>query len=431
MKKYFISGVLAIAISAVFTGCSKSTDLYDEGAIEQNKEAQKEQKIAQLREAYNQAFVKEFGTIAPGHKWGFDKCFTTPTRGEVYTTSFEGYIMPEVIGNNIGKDFDTPFNAASVTSLPDFISSGNYVLQHVFKQVNNGNGHGGGNNDQHHQMAQLQAYDFNAGGGWIDVTYFDGGKDVHHLVDNFNNQYSKGCTIMTGMGTPVEGQPVFRWVYSDNANNNQEVCTNYVIKKVGDSYYLGMGYSAENTTDYDAWIIKLLPAEVVPPTTSRGRVFCEDLGEGGDIDFNDVVFDADVFEDGRVEIRILAAGGILPIYVAGERVTVGKMAFTGVNGGSKQTISLSAERANELGIHSVADIPVFVEIDGDLVEIVNIDGKAPGKIFTYINVPWADEYVNIGAAYPNFRTYVNSSTPSDWFIDRNEILTDLDLTNNN
>ena len=32
MKKYFISGVLAIAISAVFTGCSKSTDLYDEGA---------------------------------------------------------------------------------------------------------------------------------------------------------------------------------------------------------------------------------------------------------------------------------------------------------------------------------------------------------------------------------------------------------------
>ena len=64
MKKYFISGVLAIAISAVFTGCSKSTDLYDEGAVEKSKQ---EQKIAD----YNAAFEKAFGKIAVGNDWGF------------------------------------------------------------------------------------------------------------------------------------------------------------------------------------------------------------------------------------------------------------------------------------------------------------------------------------------------------------------------
>lgn len=425
MKKYLFSGVLALAISAVFTGCSKSTDLYDADAVQKN---QNEQKVAELRKAYNEAFTKEFGKIAAGHKWGFDRCMVTTTRG-VYETSFEGFSMPEVIKNSEGKNFDGPFNQASVCELPDFVKSGTYVLQHVFKQVNNGNGQGGGNNDQHHQMAQLQAYDFN-NNAWVDVKYFDGGKDVHHLVDNYNNQYTKGAAIMANMGTPVEGKPVFRWVYSDNARNNEEVCENYVIKKVGDSYYLGLGYSAENTTNYDAWIIKLLPAEVVPPSTSRGRVFCEDLGLGGDIDFNDVVFDAEVKTDGAVEITILAAGGTLPIYVAGKQVTMGKMTNTGVSTGSRQTITLSAAQAEEMNIKTVADIPVYVMVDGAQVDIVNIDGSAPGKIFTYINVPWADEYVGIGRAYPNFKAYVNNSTPADWFIDRNEDLTDYDLTNN-
>ena len=96
-----------------------------------------------------------------------------------------------------------------------------------------------------------------------------------------------------------------------------------------------------------------------------------------------------------------------------------------------QTIHLTKEQAQELGISTVIDIPVTVEYDGIQVPIENIDGSAPGKICTYIGVPWADEYVNIEKAYPDFRQYVNFSAPADWYFNMNEIYTDLILSNNN
>ena len=61
MKKYFIWGVSAFAITSVITSCSKGSDLYDAGAVQQN---QHEQKVAKLTQTYSDAFTKEFGTIA-------------------------------------------------------------------------------------------------------------------------------------------------------------------------------------------------------------------------------------------------------------------------------------------------------------------------------------------------------------------------------
>ena len=407
---------MALAISAVFTGCSKSDDLYDADAV---KQQQQEEQIAQLRTAYNEAFKKEFGSIAPGHTWGFERANVTSTRGEVYKTSFEGMVMPAIINGN-DKNVIKAFNNSTdiVTELPDFIKSGTYILQHAAKQTNQG-----GTGDQHHTMAQLQAYDFSADTNpWRNVENFGSkcggvnGQNVFSIVDEFNNQFGKGCTIMTGMGTPVAGQPLFKWTSTSGVE-----CTNYIIKRVKGEYYLGLGYSNDNTTKYDAWIIKLLPATAIEPSTSRGRVFCEDLGAGGDIDFNDVVFDAEILNNGKVDITILAAGGTLPIYVAGQKVTLGTMMNTGVNNtNNKQKISLNKNDAKKLGISSVADIPVSVEIDGVLVPIENIDGNAPGKIFTFINVRWAKEYTNIKRAYPNFKEYVNNATPIDWFLDEDE-----------
>ena len=164
MKKYLISGTVAVAICAGFTACSKN-DLYDANAIEQNKQLQKEmqqlQQIENLKKAYSDAFTKEFGTIAPNHDWGFGT--SAGTRG-VFDEDFSSYQLPDVIKNNVGKDFDKKFNskdAKVVTELPQFIKDGTYILQHVFKQTGKGN-NGSGTEDSHHQEAQLQAYDFNA-----------------------------------------------------------------------------------------------------------------------------------------------------------------------------------------------------------------------------------------------------------------------------
>ena len=69
----------------------------------------------------------------------------------------------------------------------------------------------------------------------------------------------------------------------------------------------------------------------VPEYKVRGRIMCEDLGNIGDFDFNDVVFDATIMNDGSINIIIHASGGTLPITVADRPVTLGTMMNTGVN----------------------------------------------------------------------------------------------------
>ena len=429
MKKYLISGTVALAICAGFTACSKN-DLYDANAIEQNKQQQKEmqqlQQIENLKKAYSDAFTKEFGTIAPNHDWGFGT--SAGTRG-VFDEDFSSYQLPDVIQNSVGKNFDKKFNskdAKVVTELPQFIKDGTYILQHVFKQTGKGN-NGSGTEDSHHQEAQLQAYDFVAK-TWIDVTNFVGGKNVHQIVDHNGKQMTKGCTMLANMGTPTEGQPLFQWVAKQNSNSSDDVCSNYIIKEYKGEYYLGMGYNNTDKKQYDAWIIKIVPATPINPNETRGRIFCEDLGNTGDIDFNDIVFDAVIKKNGSIEVKVLAAGGTLPVWIGGVKVNLGEMTNTGVNNDKPvQEFTIPANK----GYKTLKAIPVEVQ-NGDLkYELTAEYGEAPGKICTYINVPWADEYVKISKAYAEFKTWVNGAAPVDWFLNRDEELTDLDLTNNN
>lgn len=437
-KNVFLTSmsIVAMAGAMAVSSCSKSGDVFDANAVEQNKQAQKElqqlQQIENLKKSYTDAFTKEFGTIAPNHDWGFGST-AAKTRG-VYDIDFGDYALPSVIKNSDGKNFDKKFNskdATVVTELPQFIKDGTYILQHVFKQTGNGDGDGGGTNDAHHQEASLWAYDFNAG-TWVAVKNFVGGKNVQHYTDHFNHTMTKGCTMMAGMGTPTDGQPLFGWVEKgktyDPSNDNDPDCTNYIIKKYKNEYYLGMGYNNTNTTSYDAWIIKIVPATPINPNETRGRIFCEDLGNTGDIDFNDVVFDAVIEENGNIEVEVLAAGGTLPVWIGGVKVNLGEMTNTGVNNDiPTQKFTIPASK----GYTTLKEIPVEVQ-NGDLkYELTAEYGEAPGKICTYINVPWADEYVKISKAYADFKTWVNGATPVDWFLNRDEELTDLDLSNNN
>ena len=164
----------------------------------------------------------------------------------------------------------------------------------------------------------------------------------------------------------------------------------------------------------------------------RGRIMCEDLGEIGDFDFNDVVFDATIMNDGSINIVILAAGGTLDISVAGVPVTLGTMTNTGVNEAGTQKFTISAATAAENGWTTLKSIPVEVTgKDGVKYKLTADFGEAPGKFCTYIGLPWADEYVDIKDAYNGFETWVRQEQPSEWWLSHmSEILTDLDLSNN-
>ena len=59
-----MTGVAAIAICAAFTACSKSEELYDQGAVDQIS-------ASQIQENYNKAFIATFGQPAANQDWGF------------------------------------------------------------------------------------------------------------------------------------------------------------------------------------------------------------------------------------------------------------------------------------------------------------------------------------------------------------------------
>ena len=75
MKKYLTTGVAAIAFVAAFTSCSKSTDLYDQSAVDeknrQEQEKKDQQKEMTVNEKYAAAFEKAFGKVGPNVDWGF------------------------------------------------------------------------------------------------------------------------------------------------------------------------------------------------------------------------------------------------------------------------------------------------------------------------------------------------------------------------
>ena len=86
MKKYLITGVAAIAFVVAFTSCSKSTDLYNQAAVDEKN-----------RQEYAFAFEKAFGKVGSNVDWGFSSKNTntrTFTRSVGTYASYRGTIEP-------------------------------------------------------------------------------------------------------------------------------------------------------------------------------------------------------------------------------------------------------------------------------------------------------------------------------------------------
>lgn len=112
MKKYLMSGVAAIAFLAAFTSCTKSTDLYDQGAVDernrQEQEKKDQQKVENIQETYEQAFENAFGKPDPNHTWGFGS-------GSASTRSID---VNGDIYSNFNRPTDEELDAAFPGSAP-------------------------------------------------------------------------------------------------------------------------------------------------------------------------------------------------------------------------------------------------------------------------------------------------------------------------
>ena len=176
---------------------------------------------------------------------------------------------------------------------------------------------------------------------------------------------------------------------------------------------------------YDDWIVRITPAK--KQITPDIRVIAEDLtvAENGDFDFNDVVFDiilSDPANNGNTTIILQAAGGTLPLYVAGKEVHEAFGVGTNVmvntkaaNGVTKEPVTIRLDMKYDKAI----DVPVMVKKSSDemLNELIAGKGKVPSKIGVPVSYEWCDEREDIATKYPKFTDYVNNEQANkDWYI---------------
>ena len=159
------------------------------------------------------------------------------------------------------------------------------------------------------------------------------------------------------------------------------------------------------------------------------RVIAEDMGdqslkEASDFDFNDVVFDVTWVSESKVKIKILAAGGTLPLtvgwdgtgedyithevhYMLGysESTMINTHSTVGnhIDGVAPYEFEFTGSFSKESFAANVRDnIPVKVRKNGVWYDINAEQGRAPGKIAVGTDYnPWCDERVDIDDWWQN------------------------------
>ena len=255
------------------------------------------------------------------------------------------------------------------------------------------------------------------------------------IINNFNNgKYSgnaeQGCMLMYNSSTKLD------FSFKTSQSGGQRIYGHWRMEKINGNYYIGFDHEAwrqapananeEDKRDYiyNDWIIKIVPGlgySEEDKIKETGRIICEDLGGIGDFDFNDVVFDATIYESGKTVITLQAAGGTLPLTVAGIEVheAFGVSTKDMVNTGTgivKDTYTFEAlEKYN-----SLIEIPVIVMYNANatnmeryVIELKAEIGKAPQKICVPTSFKWPKEYKSIEDAYPGFKNWVN--TGDKWY----------------
>ena len=216
-------------------------------------------------------------------------------------------------------------------------------------------------------------------------------------------------------------------------------------------------------------------------TSQSGRIFCEDLGVAAreDLDYNDVVFDVIIWQytntvqpmycsinwtttDGLedegsrttttpvtngdpiisvtyyAQIKLLAAGGTIPLTVAGKEVhdAFGVGVTTMVNtrdGNSTAFGAYVAKEPVEIGdiqktvtfggqtyylkltkdIQKAQDVPIVSSYNNSQVlELGANAGRAPHKLLVPKGTQWTSERKPLNLAYPDFANYVNDASKS-------------------
>lgn len=375
---------------------------------------------AETKWNFQTEFVKQFGEIASNQNWGFK--------------SVGVYTMPSSTRDLIKKDMPAYQNyepAPDVTqaqidqvklafqNIEDFVSEpinfDRFFVQQVY--MSNRTYKDGYNQDVvgSEKMNQLKVWKDDANG--------------EHAYD-FNRD--AGSTVLfINSGT-------HKFSYSNSSHDGKDYF-DYIVKRVGGYYYVGFSFKANGQNpnqqvagdnNYDDWIVRIVPAKLKgEEDKNTQRIIVEDLGSIGDFDYNDLVFDAYVYnKDGKTwaNIKLLAAGGTLPIYICGceekvevhDKFGVSRTTMVNTKKGTvdKDPVEFTIKLRNEVSSSFNAnDIEVQVENNGNVMTLTSNVGRAPEKICVDNSFYWCDEKVNVNTVYPNFAKYVSDPSFDKWW----------------
>lgn len=157
------------------------------------------------------------------------------------------------------------------------------------------------------------------------------------------------------------------------------------------------------------------------------RVFAEDLSanESTDFDFNDVVFDVYTNKENKAKVVILAAGGTLPLYVAGQEVhglfgnyPTDVMINTNAKDGEDNVDPVELPFLIE-GVSGLADVNKEIEVKvvkNNVDQVLTaIKGEPAAKFAVTEKIQWVKERKDFSEEYPNFKSWAKEGTPTVWW----------------
>ncbi len=175
------------------------------------------------------------------------------------------------------------------------------------------------------------------------------------------------------------------------------------------------------------------PDPVPDPEAQSWVIACEDLGDAGDIDFNDVVFSVShVSGTNTATITPLAAGGELPSTVryngqpVADNAEIHHLLQPNVSAGDNghypllwnvpagDPLTIVVDENFSMTNHKFS---ITAEGNGDSRSITmgNETGKAPMMLCLPGAWAWPKEHTQIYEAYPMFRSWVQNSNDNEWY----------------
>lgn len=357
-------------------------------------------------QVYEQLFQKQFGEIAPTQTWGFNQMITR----SAYPNGNMWDRVPNAITPEERDAVLEVFSQKGEVSYESLIDWNKFFVQQVYKGDSTyraGNGSIVKGSDHMDWLFTLANKKINVVSWWPyeeELVTVEPYPDHIFDFNSSNNSNYNGSMLMVNSNTNVFG-------FHDSESS--KTYTYFRMEQINGNYYVGFDYSAEGQNPnqqvqrdyvYDDWIVKIIPGEGIK---EEGRIICEDMGTIGDFDFNDVVFDAVIYDDGTTEITLLAAGGTLDISVDG--VNVGEVMGKMVNTGLTKVNNYHFESANKY--NNLVEIPIVVSNTDEAGNVTSYElsaevGKAPQKICVPRTFKWCKEYKSIKDAYPGFSEWV-------------------------